>query len=84
MRVAPRVGSTVSIQGGVFCSPSVSSRIEGVLEPERLRDFLYERMRGARGHEAGPAPDAGRSDEALRLLREIRDGLRALRADGAE
>ena len=60
--------------------------IEGVLEPERLRDFLYTRMRGARGEIVTPAdtesPDATRSpdDEALTLLREIRDGLRELNA----
>jgi uncharacterized protein len=53
--------------------------IEGILEPERLRDFLYSKMRGARGEvEPGAAPH-GRGDEVLSLLREIRDGLRALR-----
>lgn len=72
-------------------------RIEGIREPDRLRDFLYERMRGgsagsaqARGGDgrvgsldrggAGPegAGDTeGGSDEALRLLREIRDELKA-------
>ena len=50
--------------------------IEGVLEPDRLRDFLYEQMRGARGE--GPAEDGTEAettpdDEALALLREIRD-----------
>lgn len=52
--------------------------IEGVLEPEKLRDWLYSKMRGARG-EAEPAPGEP-ADEALALLREIRDELRALRA----
>ena len=28
-------------------------RIEGIRHPERLRDFLYERMRGARGEDDG-------------------------------
>jgi putative membrane protein len=61
--------------------------IEGVLEADALRDFLYTKMRGARGeheaHEAGHAADtaadaASPADEALSLLREIRDDLRAL------
>jgi uncharacterized protein len=57
--------------------------IEGIRNPERLRDFLYERMRGA-GDEHGeeePAGEdaAGAGDEALALLREIRDELRLLR-----
>jgi len=51
--------------------------IEGVLEPEKLRDWLYSKMRGAWG-EAEPAPGKP-ADEALALLREIRDELRALR-----
>ena len=57
--------------------------IEGVLEADALRDFLYKKMRGARGHDeqagdvlsdAVGAPD----DEALVLLRQIRDEIRAL------
>ena len=51
-------------------------KIEGVLRPDRLRDSLYRRMRGARGDDAAPtetAADPG--DEALVLLREIRDRL---------
>ncbi len=54
--------------------------IEGVLEADALRDFLYSKMRGAR-HESDvpqittgePSPD----DEVLSLLTEIRDALRA-------
>ena len=55
--------------------------IVGIRNPELLRDFLYARMRGARTQsEAG---DAGRNEsEALALLKEIRDGLRALRQEG--
>jgi uncharacterized protein len=63
--------------------------IEGVLEPEKLRDFLYERMRGARGEVEpvaageGVSVDAGAGeDEALGLLREIRDSLRAMKESG--
>ena len=50
-------------------------KIEGVLKPERLRDALYRRMRGAKGEpeNAGDAP----GDEALELLRAIRDRLAA-------
>jgi putative membrane protein len=62
--------STISIQtasGGA--SPEVT--IEGILEAEELRDFLYTKMRGAREHHDVPS-----EDEALVLLREIRDLLR--------
>jgi len=57
--------------------------IEGIRNPERLRDFLYERMRGA-GDENGEGEPVGEGaggagDEALALLREIRDELRLLR-----
>jgi len=68
--------------------------IEGVLEFEILRDYLYARMRGARG-DHGPvgataavegvalavdlqAPGDD-EDQALTLLREIRDELRGVR-----
>jgi putative membrane protein len=60
-------------------------KIEGVLDAEGLRDFLYARMRGARG-ESGDAPSgdaaegAAGDDEALALLREIRDLLQARRS----
>jgi uncharacterized protein len=62
-------------------------KIEGIRNPERLRDFLYERMRGAADEEdegggasrRDPSPNGpDTEDEALRLLREIRDGLHAL------
>lgn len=56
--------------------------IEGVLEPEALRDFLYTKMRGARGDDEEAKATDSAEDEALVLLREIRDGLRAMRADG--
>lgn len=51
--------------------------IQGIRDPEGLRDFLYSKMRGARdGAEVvladGAAPVA---DESLALLREIRDAL---------
>lgn len=57
--------------------------IEGVLEADELRDFLYRKMRGARGEDElamHPASDpAAAPDEALLLLREIRDEIRSLR-----
>lgn len=66
--------------------------IEGVLDPDGLRDFLYERMRGARGLPEGGDHDAAEGshaasavgvgagrDEALALLGEIRDGVERLR-----
>ena len=55
---------------------------------EALRDFLYQKMRGARGdHDGDGLPDASPDgpksaapdDEALVLLRGIRDELRSLR-----
>ena len=57
--------------------------IEGIRNPEALRDFLYAQMRGARdeGEEAtgSASPTAAPADEALDLLRGIRDDLRQLR-----
>ena len=51
--------------------------LEGILEPERLRDWLYSKMRGARSEEEGDgAGEDATEDEALALLREIRDVLR--------
>jgi putative membrane protein len=57
-------------------------RIEGIRNPEPLRDYLYQRMRGARGHADGtPAEDGAAvgGDDARALLVEIRDELRRLR-----
>ncbi len=51
--------------------------IEGILEAEKLRDHLYSKMRGARGlEEDGTQGEQHPRDEALTLLREIRDLLR--------
>ena len=72
-------------------SSGAQMTIEGIREPERLRDFLYRQMRGAHGEHAGaPERDDGAvapavasaagGDEALMLLREIRDEIRRLRA----
>ena len=57
--------------------------IEGVREPDVLRDFLYQNMRGARGIEAPAAAiTASAGDEVTQLLREIRDSLRNASAGG--
>ncbi len=85
--------ATVSIQTAAgSASPEVT--IEGVLEAEALRDFLYTKMRGVRdlatsaAHggrtipparaTANPARAVDESDEALALLIDIRDALRRL------
>jgi hypothetical protein len=51
--------------------------IEGVSDPEPLRDFLYAQMRGAKSEEqvSPNEPD----DDAIEVLQEIRDELRRLR-----
>ena len=66
-------------------SSGAEMTIEGVKNPERLRDFLYQQMRGARGETPASASPAsagdseGDGDPALQLLREIRDEVRRLR-----
>ncbi|MET0403542.1 MAG: PH domain-containing protein [Cystobacter sp.] len=68
--------ATVSIQTASG-SATPEMEIDGLLEYEQLRDFLYTKMRGARGHtESNTAParlDASTppADEALVLLRKI-------------
>lgn len=79
--------ATVSIQTAAG-SANPELTIDGVLEAEALRDFLYTKMRGVRDHahaadatHAAAALDpGGAGDEALVLLTEIRDGLRRLEA----
>ena len=67
--------------------------IEGIHEPEKLRDFLYARMRGARGDlprtralHTSPSraalPGMASGEEALAILREIRDEVRRLASRG--
>lgn len=70
-------------------TPGEEVEIEGVRDPEALRDFLYTKMRGARGGEVesgeGPTPEPPADDEALALLRDIAASARELprRAGGA-
>lgn len=68
-------------------------KVEGFHEYQAIRDFLYTRMRGfKRAHESSDEParpssstgsgaGALASDEAVALLREIRDELRATRGE---
>ncbi len=69
-------------------SAGAEMTIEGILQAEDLRDYLYAQMRGARGQtDLEPPPDAGDAgDETLKVLCEIRDEVRRLawqRRDGA-
>ena len=77
--------ATVSIQTAAgSATPEVT--IEGVLEAEALRDYLYTKMRGVRDgpratsshsqSESHSTPASG--DETLALLTDIRDSLRRL------
>jgi uncharacterized protein len=66
--------ATVSIQTASGSSTPEMS-VEGILEANALRDFLYTKMRGAREcHEDQPRLP---QQETLALLREIRDLLRS-------
>jgi putative membrane protein len=70
--------ATVAIQtASGSATPEMS--IEGILEVDELRDFLYSKMRGAQGEPEVERMKAAPADEALGLLREIRDELTALR-----
>jgi putative membrane protein len=80
--------ATVSIQTASGAA-GAEIAIEGILEAEPLRDFLYQRMRGARGLDQDEAtaaapgalaatsdsPRVTDADEVTALLRDIRDAL---------
>ena len=75
--------ATVSVQ---TASGSIGAQmsIEGVGDPEGLRDYLYSRMRGSRDDKPAQTDAAGETvadpgDEALVLLRQIHEQVRALR-----
>lgn len=74
--------ATIDIQTASGSS-SAEMSIEGVLEAEALRDFLYTKMRGARDdeHTGEGAESKGEAiaDEALTLLRDIRGEIVELR-----
>ncbi len=75
--------ATVSIQTAAGSS-TAEVTIDGVLEAEALRDYLYTKMRGVRDgmHAAAHVPvgasDGETPDETLALLTDIRDSLRQL------
>jgi uncharacterized membrane protein YdbT with pleckstrin-like domain len=88
--------ATVSVQTASG-SATAEMAIEGILQADALRDFLYAQMRGAKGHHDAPSQAAwpaagqaaghadaaapagpGANDEALALLRDIRDSLTRL------
>lgn len=56
--------------------------IEGIRNPEPLRDFLYARMRGARADSDIVNPAESVHSDALTLLTEIRDSLRDIKHKG--
>ncbi len=80
--------ASISIQTASGTSGAEMTLV-GIREPELLRDYLYTKMRGARGDATAGAPaahgpsahgaPAGRhtadADEVLTLLRDIRDRL---------
>ncbi len=79
--------ATVAVQtASGSAGPEMS--IEGILEADDLRDFLYSRMRGARGDaEHGTAQDDSQetpADEVLTVLHEIRDILANLQETGQQ
>lgn len=77
--------STISVQTASGKSDAEMS-IEGVLDADRLRDFLYSKMRGARdsnGHRSGLIGEtsdqtATELDRATQALVDIRDALAKL------
>lgn len=71
--------ATVAVQtASGSATPEMS--IEGILDPDSLRDFLYARMRGARADHEDVAPEGESQDTTLQLLEQIRDGLGDLTA----
>jgi membrane protein YdbS with pleckstrin-like domain len=80
--------ATVSIQTASGSADAEMS-IDGILEAEPLRDFLYAMMRGAKGLDDHAEPlvvteVASAEDESLQLLREIRDAMRNLAQRGKD
>ncbi len=78
--------ATVSVQTASG-SAGAEMSIEGIGDPEGLRDYLYSRMRGNRDEVASEPADrdvdtsGGEGDEALVLLREILDQVKSLRSE---
>jgi len=85
--------ATVSVQTA-SANATPEMLIEGVLDADGLRDFLYQRMRGAKGLDSPSSPSTAPAesasatspppaDEALVILREIRDSLASLQLQPA-
>ena len=66
--------ATVAVQTASG-SATPEMKIEGILEAEQLRDYLYSKMRGAPVEEKPEQLDANADDEVLVLLTEIRDAM---------
>ena len=60
-------------------SSKAEMTLEGILEFEAVRDFIYSKMRGFRAHPAAPVPHGTHDDALAPLLREIAGELRAIR-----
>ena len=56
--------------------------IEGIRNPEPLRDFLYARMRGARADQGSEIHATAVGNDALTILTEIRNSLREIKQKG--
>lgn len=72
--------ATIAVQtASGSATPEMS--IEGILEADLFRDYLYGKMRGARGENASEGANEtqpSEDDSALNLLTEIRDSMRKL------
>jgi putative membrane protein len=61
-------------------SASAELTIEGMPQYDAIRDFLYGRMRGAKGRPAeGPGEDAAGPGELAAALRQVAEEVRAMR-----
>ncbi|HRF00280.1 MAG TPA: PH domain-containing protein [Pirellulaceae bacterium] len=73
--------ATVSLQTASGSS-APEMKIEGILQADELRDFLYSRMRGAKSPAAEGATDANGAAvdqaEVTTMLRDIRDALQRI------
>jgi uncharacterized membrane protein YdbT with pleckstrin-like domain len=65
-------------------SATAELSLTGLEEFELVRDFLYSKMRGAKGEKPATPPASGQPSEALLLLHEIRDEIKALRTPPKE
>ena len=75
--------ATVSVQtASGSATPEMS--MEGILQADELRDYLYGKMRGAQGETSTESGGTtARDDVALQLLTEIRDSMKKLAEAGS-